>query len=549
MIGHAGASWRAPRLEELAAAPVDLLVVGGGIVGAGIARDAALRGMRTILVEQHDLAWGTSSRSSRLVHGGIRYLEHGAVGLVFEALRERAVLTHIAPHLVRPLPFVFPLHDGDRLAPWKLAAGLWLYDGLAAFRNLGRHTMLGKHALHALEPSLRLEGLRGGARYFDAQCDDARLVVATARSARLAGAAIRTRTALAGLVQEGGRVVGAELRDTISGARGAVRAAVVVNATGPWCDAVRRLEAPDAPPLLRRTKGVHAVVPRARVGNTHAITFLSAVDGRVMFVLPWDAFTYIGTTDTDTDESPDAVTADARDLQYLLDSVNDRFPGARLAPSDVIATWAGLRPLIADDGGSASSVSREHLVVEGPGGMVTVAGGKLTTYRAMAAEVVDRVARRVSPRDGRRWPAESGSDREPLPGGESAVLEPIRRQGIDAGLDGDTVDHLLRHYGTEAAGLYNLVRRSPALALRLHPKHPAIAAEALHAARREMALTVDDVLVRRLHLYYETADRGAAAAERTAHVMAPELGWTEAEVARQAEAYRAMASAGRAGIA
>jgi glycerol-3-phosphate dehydrogenase len=549
VIGHAATSWRAPSLEELAAAPVDLLVIGGGIVGAGIARDAALRGMRTILVDRHDLGWGTSSRSSRLVHGGIRYLEEGDVALVFEALRERAVLLHIAPHLVHPLPFVFPLHAGDRVAPWKLAAGLALYDALAAFRNVGRHRRLGKRALLAAEPALRSEGLRGGALYYDAQCDDARLVIATARSARLAGAALRTRTAVTALVRDGSRVVGATVRDEVTGATATLRATVVVNATGPWCDALRQLEDPAATPLLRRTKGVHVVVPRSRIGNAHAITFLSAVDGRVMFVLPWGGFTYIGTTDTDTTESPDEVAADAADVRYLLDSVNDRFPEARLVPADVVATWAALRPLVADDAGRASAVSREHVIVDGPGGMVSVAGGKLTTYRAMAAAVVDRLARRVPARDGRGWPAESGSDREPLPGGESAMLEPLRRQGLEAGLEAETVDHLLRHYGTEAAGLYNLVRKTPALGRRLHPRHPAIAVEAFHAARREMALTVDDVLVRRIHLYYETTDRGVAAAEATAAAMAAERGWDAAEIGRQAEAYRALVAGQRVGIA
>jgi glycerol-3-phosphate dehydrogenase len=529
-------------LAELAATPADLLVIGGGITGAGIARDAALRGLRTVLLEQRDLAWGTSSRSSRLVHGGIRYLEHGDFKLVFEALRERAVLERIAPHLVRPLPFVFPLHQGDRLPLWKLATGMWLYDLLALFRNVSRHQMLGKRALLQREPALRSNGLKGAARYFDAQCDDARLVVATARSARAAGAAIRTWTAVTSFLREGGRVTGVVARDMETGAEAELRAAVVVNATGPWTDAVRRLEDGDAvTPMLRRTKGAHVVVPRARIGHTDAITFLSPLDGRVMFVLPWGEQSFIGTTDTDTTESPDEVTASPDDVRYLLRSANSLFPSARLSEDDVIATWAGLRALIADHGGPSAAISREHTIVEGAGGVVTVAGGKLTTYRSMAAEVVDHVVQRIPPRDGRRWPAESGTDRESLPGGETPELTSIRALGLEAGFSERTVEHLLRSYGTEAAGLYNLARREPALAEPIHPAHVAIAAEVVHAARREFARRVEDVLVRRVHLYYETPDRGALAAGRTAELLGRELNWTTAEVARQAEEYLALA--------
>lgn len=532
-------------LAAVATGPADLIVIGGGITGAGIARDAALRGLRTVLLEQRDLAWGTSSRSSRLIHGGVRYLEHGQLRLVFEALQERAVLSRIAPHLVRPLPFVFPLHQGDRLPLWKLAAGMWLYDLLALFSNVSRHHMLGKRALLEREPALRTAGLKGAVRYFDAQCDDARLTIATARSARAAGAEVRTGTLVTSLLREGARITGVRARDLETGGESELHATVVVNATGPWVDAVRRLEDGAAAPLLRRTKGVHVVVPRARIGHHEAITFLSPIDGRVMFVLPWGDSSYLGTTDTDTAESPDDVAATAEDVRYILRSVNNRFPSAHLTEDDVVATWAGLRPLVADHAPSAApDVSREHVIVEGPGGVLTVAGGKLTTYRAMAARVVDMVVRRVPTRDGRPWPDESGTDREPLPGGETAELASIRSLGLDAGFSEATVAHLLRNYGTEAAGLYNLARREPALAVPLHPLHPAIAAEVVHAARREFARRVEDVLVRRIHLYYETPDRGAAAVTRTAELLGRELSWTTAEIGRQAEEYRALLAAG-----
>ena len=531
---------RPASLKETASRAVDLLVIGGGIVGAGVARDAAMRGLRTVLVEQNDLAFGTSSRSSRLIHGGLRYLEHGELRLVFESLRERAVLRHIAPHLVWPLPFVFPVHDGDRLRRWQLAAGMWMYDLLSLFRNVSPHKMLGKRALLTREPGLRATGLRGGARYFDAQCDDARLVVATARSAHEHGATILTYTTVTGLTLDGGRVTGAHVRDVRTGKEATFRASIVVNATGPWVDQIRRLEDPKAPRLLRLTKGTHAVVPRERMGNHEAITFTSPLDGRVMFVLPWGAWSYIGTTDTDTAESPDEVRTSSEDIRYLLRSANSRFPNAHLGEEDVIATWAGLRPLIEDGAVGASSVSREHIIADGPGGMVTVAGGKLTTYRRMAAQVVDHLVKRLNDQGRGTWPSEAGTELEPLPGGESASLATIRALGVDSGIDVATVEHMLRHYGTEAAGIFNLMRSEAGLADRLQPDHPAVSAEVLHAARKEFALMVADVLVRRIHLFFETRDQGAAAAARTAELLGRELGWTPAEQQREVAAYRAL---------
>ncbi len=531
-----------PDLASVAAAPADVVVIGGGIVGAGVARDAAMRGLRTVLVEARDLAWGTSSRSSRLIHGGLRYLEQGHLHLVFEALAERAVLGRIAPHLVRPLPFVFPLYAGDRVAPWKLGAGLLLYDLLARTRKETRHQRLGKRALLAREPALRALGLRGGARYFDAQCDDARLTIATARSAAAHGARVLPHTAVAGFVRAGGRLAGVALEDRLGGARATLAATVIVNATGPWTDATRRLADPEAPPLLRVTKGVHVVVPRARLGHHEAITLLSPLDGRVMFVLPWGAQSIVGTTDTDTAEAPDAVAATRDDVTYLLRSANALFPSAHLTEDDVLATWAGLRPLVADGAGGPSSVSREHVILEEASGLVTVAGGKLTTYRRMGAQVVDRVIRRVPHPAGGRWPRSAPTDREPLPGGESPDVAPLRALADGLPLADATVAHLLRHYGTEAAALFNAVRADAALAAPLHPAHPAVAAEVSHAARHEFARTVEDVLVRRLHLFYETPDRGAAAAEATARLLAATLGWDAARSDAEVTAYQRLAT-------
>jgi glycerol-3-phosphate dehydrogenase len=498
-----------------------------------------MRGLRTILVDQHDLGAGTSSRSSRLIHGGVRYLEEGNIRLVFEALRERRTLLHIAPHLVRPLPFVFPVHRGDRVPLWKLWAGILVYDLLAVFRNVGWHRLLGKRALLKEEPMVRERGLTGGIRYFDAQCDDARLVVATARDAIRHGALVANYMAVEGLSRGDGRVQGAMLRDRLSGESATVHARVVVNATGPWCDEVRRLEDPAASPLLRPTKGVHVMVRRDRLGHEAAITLTSPIDGRVMFVLPWGEFSYIGTTDTDAAEHPDQLRASPEDIVYLLRSANAAFPNAHLEERDVLTTWAGLRPLIAPRVAvGASRIPREHLILRGSGGMLTIAGGKLTTYRTMAAELVDRAVDILHELDGHTRVPRPPTAEAPLPGGEVEDIEPLGRAGLELGLFIETVDHIVRTYGTECSAVFNLVRERRELARPLVAGYPAIEAEVIHVARRELAQRVDDVLVRRIHPYYEAPDHGLGAAPRTAELLGEELGWNAARIDEEVDRYR-----------
>jgi len=536
-------------LDTLADQACDLLVLGGGVTGAGIARDAAMRGIQTVLVDAGDFGHGTSSRSSCLVHGGLRYLEHGWLRLVFESSRERAVLLRIAPHLVHPAPFVFPVHRGSRVGRLTLDAGLWLYDVLSLFRNVGRHRSLDRRALLRLEPSLRDQGLLGGAVYYDAQCDDARLALATVRSAHHHGARVASYVAVIGFEKAGGRIRGARLEDRLGGARHTVHAHVIVNATGPWTDTVRRLDEPQAKPLLRPTKGAHVAVPRRRVGNTEAFTLTSPLDGRVMFVLPWGDLSVIGTTDTDVDEIQDEPLADSTDVAYLLRSANALFPGARLTFEDVVCAWAGLRPLLDAPGAkSAAAVPREHRIVEGPSGLLTIAGGKLTTYRSMAAEVVDSVARRLRALDGRRVPRRAPTDREPLPGGEVGDLELLARDLIDEGVDTGVAAALVRRYGTEAAAVANLVQREPSLAAPLVPGLPALAAEVVHQARREMAMTVDDVLVRRTPLFRSHPNQATDAAPAVALLLGRELGWDAAEAEAQVAAYRSAAERMRQAI-
>ena len=517
---------------------VDLLVVGGGITGAGIARDAALRGFRTALVDKSDFGAGTSSNSSRLIHGGIRYLEQGALRLVFEASHERRVLLRIAPHLVRPLGFLFPLYRGGRVPSWKLRAGMWVYDLLSLFRNVRWHRWLRPKTVRRVEPALRDRGLVGAALYYDAQADDARLVLATMRAAARAGALVANYAAVTSLLKPDGRVRGAVVQDTLSGQSFTVRANVVVNATGPWSDEVRRLDDPQAVPLLRPTKGAHVAVPRRRIANQHAVTLFSHVDGRVMFVLPWGDLSYIGTTDTDADSSPDALRVTAADVTYLLRTANAAFPDAHLAPTDVVSAWAGLRPLLNQDNRSnPSQVSREHHVVESPHGLITIAGGKLTTYRVMARDVVDRVSKRLHELDGRPLAARAATDRIPLPGGEAADLQVLVEAARARGASDATAQHLVAFYGSEAAAVLNFVDRDRGLGEPIVAGRPEIWAEVTYAIEREMAVRVQDVLLRRLHLFYESRDQARALVPAVALRMSKLLDWDDARKAEELRDY------------
>lgn len=529
---------------ELASRGFDLLVIGGGATGAGIAREAALRGLSVALVDRYDFAAGTSSRSSRLIHGGLRYLEHRRFGLVRESLGERRTLLRLAPHLVRPLPFVFPVYRGDRVPRWKLELGLTLYDVLAARGNVPRHRALSKRRVLGQEPKLRDRGLTGGALYWDAQCDDARLTLATVRAAAALGAAVMNYACVTALDIRDGKVAGATVEDQLTGAQATVSARITVNAAGPWSDAIRRLEDPRARPLLRPTRGAHVMVPRARLGHTHAITFLSPIDGRVMFVLPWGERSYVGSTDTDAPAEPDRVSATRDDVHYLLRSANALFPAARLGPEDVSMTWAALRPLVAADeagpagpGASPGARSREHVIRSGPRGMLTIAGGKLTTFRRMAAEAVDQVQAAL----GRRTPrgdAERLSATRPLPGGEEFDRDAILAAGRARRLAEPTIAHLIGQYGSEAGRLLAVIDELPGLTDPVHPHHGAVGAEVVYAVRHEYARRLEDVMFRRLALAFETPDAGQAAVPEVARLMARELGWDHDRLELELDRYR-----------
>ena len=526
---------RRAALDLLSHARFDLLVVGGGITGAGVARDAAMRGLRTALVERDDFASGTSSRSSRLIHGGLRYLEHGWLHLVFESSRERRTLMRIAPHLVQPLAFTWPVYDGARVPLWKLGAGLMLYDALALFRNMGgNHRRLAADEVLEVEPAIRRERLRGGARYFDASTDDVRLTLVTVRAAAEAGATIMNHAEVRSLRRAGAHITGAHVVDRIVNKGVDVTARAVVNATGPWSDSIRRMADARAAPALRGTKGAHIAVPRERVGNRDALTILSAIDGRVMFVLPAGSFTIVGTTDTDYAGPIDDVRATRADVDYLLRAANEYFPAAQLQSTDVAAAWAGIRPLVAAGGGDPGSTSREHSITWTAPGLLTVTGGKLTTYRSMAASVVDQVARALG------VPARSApTHRVVLPGGDMrSFAEEVGAASTTIGIP-RLAAHLVRMYGTGWRAVWTIVGSNTALSAPVAPTLPYIVAELHYAVEHEMALTLGDLLIRRLHVAFETRDHGVAAAPAAARAVGPLLDWSENDYAAQLAAYRA----------
>ncbi|MEO8576035.1 MAG: glycerol-3-phosphate dehydrogenase/oxidase [Gemmatimonadales bacterium] len=375
----------------------DVLVIGGGITGAGIARDAAMRGLSVAIVEKGDWANGTSSKSSRLIHGGIRYLERGQVGLVRESVRERETLLRIAPHLVRPLEFTWPVYRGARLPKWKLELGLTLYDLLAGKRRMRAHHSLDVAEVLEKEPGLKRDGLTGGASYYDAAADDAGLTRANVASAAEHGAIAVDHAKAESTTVTGGKADGAVVRDMSADATIRVSAKITVSATGPW--------------QAKGTKGSHIILPRSRVGNHSAVTMTSPDDGRVMFVLPSADDTVVGTTDIYTDETPDNVKAGDAEIAYLLRAARAYFPESRLGPEDVKGTWAGIRPLAtAPVGTKPSSISREHRISRDKTGVLVITGGKLTTYRAMAAEVVNHIELALS-----RKPTPAPTDEEPLP--------------------------------------------------------------------------------------------------------------------------------------
>ena len=484
-------SRREELLARLRSDAFDLLIVGGGIVGAGIARDAAMRGLNVALIEQGDFAGGASSKTSKLIHGGLRYLEHGRLGLVFESLRERRILRGLAPDLVRPLSLMIPVYRGNRRSTWKIRAGLALYDLLARDRELRRHRMYSGRAALAHEPALNAEGLRGAGSYVDCQMDDARLCLANALQAVSFGAACLNYVRLRAFNKRPGRLCGATVEDARTGRQFEIRAALVINATGPWSDAVRRLSDPQAGSRLAPTKGIHLVIPRL---TTEALFFEARHDRRMIFLLPWGDCSIVGTTETPVAEPLERLAASADEVDYLVSEVNRIVPGARLDHHGILATYAGARPLLAFRG-SATGASREHRIEIDRFGLISVMGGKYTTYRVMAKQAVDVACERLGRSAGCLTH-------------DVGLLEPAspvalnRWEAVTRGIAPELLARLLARHGTDAFRLLSLIEADRTLARPVCPHHDETYAELLFAVDGEFACTISDILTRRTRIAF-----------------------------------------------
>lgn len=533
---------RSANLSRANRGEFDLVVIGGGINGAAVARDAALRGYRVALLEQYDFGWGTSSRSSRLIHGGLRYLEHGELGLVLESVRERALLARAARHLLRPLPFIVPVYEHDG---WPLALvdlGVWIYETLALFRSPHLHERLSPRALCRRVPGLSAEGLAGGVLYYDYQTNDARLVFENVLSAHEAGACVLSYCRVDELELVSRRARAVLARDLLGGEAVRVRGHAFVCAVGPWTDAVLSRTSAHRR-WLRPTKGVHVVVPREKLSVDAALVMRHPRDGRALFVLPEGERTVIGTTDTDFQGDPAHAETEADDVRYLLAAASHFFPRARLTSDDVIANWCGVRPLLDDDDtGSPSAVSRDHRVVVGEDGIVVLAGGKLTTHRSMAAECVDAAATAIGLGGGQAAPRRAGTHLHALPGAVGLSSEAAYRElraALRAAFARDAAigAHLATSYGVRARGVLDIALTEPGAHRPIIAGLPFIWSEVQFAARHEMALTLEDAFVRRIPLFQRAQDQGLSVAEEAARLMGEHLRWNSAECDRQVQHY------------
>ncbi|GAC1565750.1 MAG: glycerol-3-phosphate dehydrogenase [Ktedonobacteraceae bacterium] len=527
----------------------DVLVIGGGITGAGVALDAVARGYKTALVEKSDFASGTSSKSTKLVHGGIRYLPNFDFALVHEALVERGLLLRNAPFLVKPIGFVLPIYKGDRhpvglpfTTPWGIGLGvildigLWMYDGLAGRRNVKRHRRLSRKEVMKLAPALVTENLKEGFIYYDGQTHDARLTMAIIRTASQYGATIANYAGVTSFLSENGKVIGAHVHDYLGDQDIVVRTRHIVNATGIYSEQVEALTDAGSQVQVEPSKGVHLVFSResVKLGND-AVVLPETDDKRILFLVPWESRAVFGTTDTGTGDL-DNPTATQDDIAYLLHHLN-RYLSVNLTADDIISVYAGYRPLLRarSSAHSTAKLSRTHAVLQNPSGLVTIVGGKLTTYRRMAQDTVDVLSRR----DGLSSPPHP-TQNLPLFGsaGWPTVQRELEVKGAELGLSAQTIAHLGESYGSLANTVLNLVESDASLGKRIIEDLPYIRAEVVYACRHEMAMTPDDVLARRTSIILEDRDQGLGVVDEVAALMAIELNWSSEQQKAMIDAYR-----------
>jgi glycerol-3-phosphate dehydrogenase len=526
MSARLDADYRATALRTLAETEFDVLVIGGGVVGAGAALDAASRGLSVALVEARDWASGTSSRSSKLIHGGLRYLEQFEFSLVREALRERRLLLRrLAPHLVRPVSFLYPLRHKGWERPY-VGAGLMLYDTIGGASAVPMHRHLSRTKALELAPGLREDALTGAVHYYDAQVDDARFTMSLARTAAQHGATVLTRAEVTELVHEGRQVAGAVVRDGLTGDEIRVRARRVIGATGVWTPE-------NAAFKIQMSKGVHLLVPRERIKLDTGL--IMRTEKSVLFVIPWDRHWIVGTTDTPWSDAPDRPTVTQDDIDYLLQHVNAALREP-LTADDIVGVYSGLRPLLAGKGGETAKLSREHAVAEAEPGYFVVAGGKYTTYRVMAADVVNAAVAGLG-----KGVAPSLTKHLPIHGaiGFRELWEERATLAGGAGLPVSTVERLLHRYGSAIADLIAMIRQDPSLAEPVAGAEGYLAAEIVYAVTHEGALDLDDVLSRRTRIAIEYPEQGLASAESVADLIGQHLGWDAAARRDAVDTYRA----------
>ncbi|OAE01044.1 glycerol-3-phosphate dehydrogenase [Arthrobacter sp. OY3WO11] len=520
-------------MEEFST-PFDVVVVGAGINGLGIARDAALRGLRVALLEQDDICSGVSAWSGRLVHGGLRYLEHRDFALVRESLRERELLFRLAPHLVKPLRLIMPLSSHSRRPAWLIRIGMFLYDALSFDKKTQGHEVLNRDAILRRFPGISPEGLRGAVVFTDGQVEYAeRLCTEVALAAAGAGAVIRTKSRVEEPVMEGGRVVGVRYRNTLTDEMHEVRAPVILNVAGPWIDRIFRRGAPEQPRLNGGTKGSHLIVDPFPGAPDDVVYYESKTDGRLVLVIPWMGRYLIGTTDLRFDDDPGEARCDADEMDYLLGEVNELIPSASLTPADVLFTYSGVRPLPYAPDVEEWEIPRSHVLHDhAPDlpGLITVVGGKLTTYRQLAEDAVDDVFKRL----GRKSP-KCVTASLPLPGAAGDFTAARTALGRE-GLDGRTVERLLALYGTRALDVIAEADAAGAGYPVLDSATGALEAEILLAVRHEFAQTLTDVLARRMLLAFEPG-HGLDVVERAAAVMGAECGWDAERQAAEIRGY------------
>lgn len=541
-------SWqtRNQSLAQMKADTFDVLIIGGGITGAGLALDAVSRGLKTALIEKRDFAAGTSSRSTKLIHGGLRYLEHYDFALVREGLRERAELLKLAPHLAEPFPFVIPIYQDRRRNydhPLLVRAGLFLYDLLAGKYNLQRHRRISRAEALELAPQLDPRGLKGALVYYDGRTNDSRLVIEVLKSANALGAAIANYVCLSSFVKDAqGKIAGAHLHDNLTGEEFAISARTVINATGIWMNEVRSLSADLSADdkQLRPSKGIHLIVSAERLHVTSAWLIPAIGEKRFYFVVPWEGRVNIGTTDTDYRGDNDAPGAFESEATQILQAINAYFPDARLELADVISAWAGLRPLISsgNTNQSTTAVSRKEEIFADADGLISLAGGKLTTYRLMAARGIDLAAEQLRERFGK--PTRKSRTTDLVIGGGLLKSHEIEARGQQIAqtehLPLATALHLLHSYGTDYERVLELMREDESLREPLLIDLPNVAAEVVYAVRYELALTIADVLARRTRI----AMLGAAlqSVAPVADLMGRELGWSAQQKAQQIVAFQ-----------